>query len=138
MKKVLGCVLLIFVSLQCIYAQCNTQQFAEKGIKKLSEAGGYTFLKTYPVEGQTGKQYSYIFSNGTKYLITLANNQIDAKGVYIKILDANKQEVVSSMIGNKSYPAISFIPHKTGIYYLLFAFDNTRNYCAAGVLGMKR
>lgn len=117
-------------------AQCNTEQYTEKGIRKLQE--GYTFLKSYPVSGEQGKKYSYIFSQGTSYLITLANHASDNKGIYITLYDSNNRELATSYNDGKFYSAVSFNCKKTGIYHLKFSFRDAKDYCAAGVLAMKR
>ncbi len=116
--------------------QCNPEQYTEKGIKKLEQ--GYTFLKSYPISGENGKQYSYIFSQGTSYLITLANNATDSKGIYITLYDSENREIASSYQNGKFYPAVAFNCSKTGIYHLKFTFQGSKNHCAAGVLAMKR
>jgi hypothetical protein len=132
----LSCLFCSFKSSNCV--QCNVEQYTEKGIKKLSIEGGYTFLKSYPVSGQEGKKYSYIFSHGTHYMITLANNDSNSKGIYITLFDSNNKEVASSYKDGKFYPAIAFTCKSTGIYHLKFGFEHTNDYCAVGVLGMKR
>ncbi len=119
-----------------VQAQCNTEQYTDKGIKKLQE--GYTFLKSYPISGEQGKKYSYIFSQGTSYLITLANNTSDSNGLYITLYDSNNHEIATSYNNGKFYSAVSFTCKKTGIYHLKFSFRDAKDYCAAGVLAMKR
>lgn len=138
MKKVILSFFSVFLFCFCSYAQCNTQIFTDKGIKHLTSAGGYTFLKSYPVKGEQGKKYSYIFSTGTKYLITLANSNANTKGLVITILDSNNSQIATSFANDKYYPALGFTCKKTGIYHLKFSFNGTKDYCAAGVLGMKR
>ncbi|GAB4396356.1 MAG: hypothetical protein OHK0053_10240 [Microscillaceae bacterium] len=121
-----------------LFAQCNIEPLAEKGIKNLGN--GYTFLKTYPVSGSEGKKYSYIFSQGTHYVIHLSNSSNNSSGVYINMYDSNHRKIASSYNPetNTFYPAISFDCQRTGIYQLEFKFIHTKDYCAAGVLGMKR
>ncbi|NJO00557.1 MAG: hypothetical protein HC880_01735 [Bacteroidia bacterium] len=139
MKVTIGFFILFICGLPLLTQdECNVQEYTNKGIKTLSEEGGYTFLKSYPVSGQQGKTYSYIFSQGTHYMIALANHKTDAEGVFIRIYDAEKHEIVSSLVSGKYYPAVAFTCKRTGIYQLQFAFENTSKYCAAGVLGMKR
>ncbi len=123
---------------ELMFGQCDSQVFTDKGIRELNKQGGYTYLKSYPVSGENGKKYSYIFSQGTNYMIALANRESDAKGIFITIFDSNKKEIATSRADGKFYPAVSFTCKRTGIYYLQFSFDNTREFCAAGVLGMRR
>lgn len=138
--RLVTCLLLaLFLSRPAICQEkCDIDVFVDKGIKQLSKSSGYTFLKSHPVSGEEGKTYSYIFSHGTEYLITLANENIDAKGVYITIYDSNRKEITSSFNNGKFYPSIIFTCQTTGIYYLHYEFEGTKDFCAAGVLGIKR
>ena len=135
---VLPFVLGLFLVFNVAYGQCDPEFLKQKGIKKLSEESGYTFLKSYAVDSPKGKQYSYIFSQGTHYMIALSNYNPDNKGIYITIYDSNNKKVATSFTEGKFFPAIAFTCHRTGIYRMHFAFENTNKYCAAGVLGMKR
>ena len=139
MKKIIsGFALILLFCCANAYSQCNTDMFTEKGIKTLMNEGGYTFLKSYPVIGETGKKYSYIFSNGTKYMIALANSDVQTKGIFIKLIDSNQNEVASTYHNGKFIPALAFTCSRTGVYTLEFSFTDTKEFCAAGVLGMKR
>ncbi|MDX2306365.1 MAG: hypothetical protein NW226_26385 [Microscillaceae bacterium] len=130
--------LLMLLAFDIVFAQCDPEFLKQKGIKKLSEESGYTFLKSYVVDDPKGKKYSYIFSQGANYMITLANYNPDNKGVYITIYDSNNQKIASSFTEGKFFPAIAFTCHRTGIYQMHFSFEDTNKFCAAGVLGMKR
>jgi hypothetical protein len=118
--------------------QCNIEQYTEKGIKILNLEGGFTFLKSYPVDSQDGKKYSYIFSQGTQYMIALANNDAHSKGIYLSLYDSNNRMVATSFANGKFHSALVFTCKTTGIYQLRFNFENTKDFCAVGVLGMKR
>lgn len=131
-------VLMSFRATNSTCVQCNIDQYTEKGIKILSLEGGYTFLKSYPVDSQEGKKYSYIFSQGTQYMIALANNDSHSKGIYISLYDSNNRMVTSSLANGKFHSALIFTCKTTGIYQLRFNFEDTKEFCAVGVLGMKR
>jgi hypothetical protein len=128
--------ILSMIFMSKMYAQCNTEQYTERCIKRI-QPEGYTFLKTYPVTGEGGKQYSYIFSHGTKYMIALSNNDVNTKGFYLTIYDTNKKEISSSYVDGKYFSAVQFTCKSTGVYYMKFSFDG-KNHCGVGVLGMKR
>lgn len=119
------------------YAQCNSDLFKDKGIRLLNETSGFTYLKSYKIDGPN-KSYSYIFSKGSEYMITLANQDRRNRGFYLKIYDSNKKEVASSLQGGEYFSAIRFSCQNTGIYHMQFSFDNSNDTCAAGILGVKR
>ncbi|MCS6820548.1 MAG: hypothetical protein NZ551_01630 [Microscillaceae bacterium] len=133
----LGC----FVPLATLVAQnCDSKQFTDKCLEKLPD--GYTFLKSYKVDGQNGTkkkiEYSYIFSKNTNYLINVANSDPESKGIIIKIFDSSRKEIASSFKGGKYYSGLNFKCNATGIYFITFFFENARDYCAGAVLSFKR
>lgn len=133
----LSCLIILFLSFNSqSYAQCDVDKYTDKSIKRI-QPDGYTFLKTYPVSSEKGKEYSYIFSHGTKYMIALSNHDAHNKGFYLTIYDSNKKQVISSHLDGKYFPAIQFTCKSTGIYYMRFSFDSSP-HCGVGVLGMKR
>ncbi|EAY29586.1 hypothetical protein M23134_00470 [Microscilla marina ATCC 23134] len=146
MKQLLwGIVFFVGLSSQSVFAQkCNMKQFKDKCVTALQRQRGYTFLKSYPLDGQGGVKkkikYSYILSRGNTYLLTMANRRADAKGISVTITTSSGKTLLSSYDESKKkfHAVVGFKPKVTGIYYFTFEFQNTRNYCAASVLGFKR
>lgn len=121
------------------YAQCSFEKYTQKGIKMLThDHEGFTYLKSFDIAGVEGKKFSYIFTHGSNYLITLANGDVHSKGVFINIYDSNDKLVATSQVNGKFYPTIQFNCKATGIYQLKFTFEGADEHCAVGVLGMKR
>ena len=120
-------------------AQCSCDKYTQKGIKMLSQDHeGFTYLKTYEVTAAEGKKYSYIFTQGTNYLFTLANNDTQSKGFFVSIYDSNDKLITTSYLNGKFYSTIQFSCKGTGVYQLRFGFEGTSDHCASAVLGMKR
>jgi hypothetical protein len=84
--------------------------------------------------------YSYVFSNGTNYIVTLANDAKDNKGLYVTLLDSEKKPVASSYIekDKKYLPAITLKCSRTGIYYLSYELREGKDFCGSSVIGFKR
>jgi hypothetical protein len=121
------------------YAQCSFDKYAQRGIKMLNQDHeGFTFLKSYEVDDAQGKKYSYIFTQGTNYLITLANADVHSKGVYVSIYDSNNNLNATSCVSGKCYASMQFQCKGTGVYQLRFSFEDNAEHCAVAVLGMKR
>ncbi len=137
----LSFILLSFVlsSTNSLCAQCNTESYIEKSIKKI-QPQGFTFVKSYPIAGKEGKKFSYVFSSGSTYVISLSNADANTKGFYVTLYDVNKKPMVVSHIEGKYYPSINFPCKMTGVYYMEFTFANndTKDFCAAAVLGVKK
>ncbi|MBC8110721.1 MAG: hypothetical protein H7Y04_06645 [Verrucomicrobia bacterium] len=122
-------------------AQCSTEEFEKKCVEKLNSLS-YTFLKTYKVDGEnkTEVKYSYIFTRGSSYAITIASKDAENKGLVLNLYDSNKRLVGTNHApDSKKYLAgVNYACNTTGIYYLVFTFENPRDKCAAGVLGFKK
>jgi hypothetical protein len=119
---------------------CNAKVFKDKCIKDLPD--GYTFLKSYTIDGQGGVkkkvEFSYIFSKNNNYLVMLANSNPQTKGIVVTLYDSNRKKLASSFSKEKYYPAMAYKCNATGIYYLSFTFENTNDFCAGSVLSFKR
>ncbi len=125
---------------------CDTKKFKEDCTRKIPQ--GYTFLKSYSVDGKNGAQkqvsYSYIFSKNTSYIMILANSHPQNKGFLVELYDSNRRRLASSYLSAsagrpaKYYPALGYQCQATGIYHLVFKFEDTQDYCAGSVLAFKR
>lgn len=121
---------------------CNAQAYKDLCVEKLPD--GYTFLKSYTIDGKNGARksvrYSYIFSKNTSYLIMLANTNSKSKSVNkikVTLYDSNGKKLASSYSKGRYYPGLSYKCNATGIYFMKFQFDGS-NFCAGSVLAFKR
>lgn len=139
MKVLLCALLLTLLEVGSAQAQCSCDKYTQKGIKMLSQDHeGFTYLKTYEISAPEGKKFSYIFTQGTNYLFTLANSDAHTKGFYVTILDSNDKVITTSHLNGKFYSTIQFNCKGTGVYKLMFGFEGAPDHCASAVLGMKR
>ncbi len=139
MKVLFLAIFLLIWTESSVHAQCSCDKYTQKGIKMLSqEHEGFTYLKSYEVSTAEGKKFSYIFTQGTNYLFTLANNDAHTKGFFVSIYDSNDNLITTSHLNGKFYPTIQFQCKGTGVYKLKFSFEGTSDHCASAVLGMKR
>lgn len=124
------------------FGQCEAEKYTDKLIEKLPD--GYAFLKSYKIDGENGNknkmEFPYIFSKDSNYMITMANKEAEIKGVVLTLYDSNRKPVATNMdpSSKKYYSGVSYKCASTGVYYLTFSFESTKDYCAAAVLGFKR
>ena len=122
-----------------VSAQCDVTKYTDKCVEKLKPTG-FRYLKSYKIDTQNGKKavidYAYVLSAGTTYIITLST--ADTKGLFVRLLDSQKKEVVSSYNGTQFFPAVQIKAQKTGIYYFSYAFKDSKAHCGASVLGLKK
>lgn len=141
MKKVIIIVLAIsFIGLGSsrLSSQCNPDNFANACIPKLQ---GFNFLKSYKVDGEGGKdkvEYSYVFTKGTQYMISLCANGDATDGIVVSLFDSGRNKVSTNKIGGQFVTAISYSCGATGIYYIQYTFDGSVNKCGGSALGFKR
>lgn len=144
MRQVINILGITFVALilaaSTASAQCDADAHANACISKLQD--GFTFLKTFKVDGQGGAkakvEYSYVFSKDTQYFLNICNNGTDTDGIVVTMYDSKRQMVSTNFNKGKFYPGLVYPCNATGIYYITFTFQDSQNYCGGSVLGFKR
>jgi hypothetical protein len=142
MKKLIFAlgIILLTTSISQSYAQCNTEKHVEACIPKLQS--GFTFLKSYNIDGQGGAknkvEYSYVFTKGATYQIRICNDGEGTDGIVLTLYDSNRNSVASTKYEGSTLSSIAFPCQVTGIYYITFTFEGSSNYCGGSVLGFKR
>ena len=130
---------LIF-SVESSNAQCSAEEQANACISKLQD--GFTFLKTFKVDGQGGAkakvEYSYVFSKDTQYYLNICNDGAETDGIVVTMYDSKRQVVSTNFNKGKFYPGLIYPCNATGIYYITFTFEGSQNHCGGSVLGFKR
>jgi hypothetical protein len=142
MKKLIFALGIIFISasVQQTFAQCDTEKHVEACIPKLQS--GFTFLKSYNIDGQGGAkdkvEYSYVFTKGATYQVMICNDGTGTDGIVLTLYDSNRNKVASTMYEGSTLSSIAFPCQVTGIYYITYTFEGSSNYCGGSVLGFKR
>lgn len=137
MKKTIISVIIAVFAAFSAQAQCDAEKFMANCQSKLAD--GFTFLKSYTVDGSKGKvEHSYVFSKETTYLLSLCTQEGDPKNMYVAIYDSNRKEVFNSKAGGKPMPVVGYRSSATGIYYITFTFEGSNNTCGGSVLAFKR
>lgn len=120
--------------------KCSADAKANACISTLQE--GFTFLKTFKVDGQGGAktkvEYSYVFSKDTQYFLNICNDGDETDGIVVTMYDSKRQMVSTNFNKGKFYPGLIYPCNATGIYYITFTFQDSKNHCGGSVLGFKR
>ena len=121
-------------------AQCSPEAHTNTCIPKLSQ--GFNFLKSYNVDGQGGNktkvEYSYVFTKGTQYMINICGSGGSNDGIIINLYDSKRNIVGSSVHNGQQLSAFVYPCSTTGIYYITYTFDGSKEYCGGSALGFKR
>lgn len=141
MEKFLFFILSVFMlSTVEASAQCNAENLSNDCIPKL--ASGFNFLKSYKVDGAGGSkdkvEYSYVFTKGTQYMISICAPTQPTDGVVVTLFDSQRNKVATSKVNGQFVTAMAFPCNATGIYYIQYTFDNSDSYCAGSAMGFKR
>lgn len=120
---------------------CDAKAYKDKCVEEIPE--GYTFLKSYTLDGQNGArrkiQNSYIFSKNTQYLLLINNGGANkVNGLKVTIYDSNRRKIAESYANNRFYSGVGYKCNVTGIYHFEFEYVERSNFCGAGVLTFKR
>jgi hypothetical protein len=144
MRRLINILSIAFIalvfSLAQVNAQCAADAQANACISKLQD--GFTFLKTFKVDGQSGAkskvEYSYVFSKDTQYFLNVCNDGPGTDGIIVTMYDSKRQMVSTNFNNGKFYPGLVYPCNATGIYYITFTFKDSQNHCGGSVLGFKR
>lgn len=123
-----------------LYA-CDALKHKETCVSQL--ASGFTFIKSYLLEGSKTNskgeiEYSFVFSKGTNYMLTMSDNNGTAKDIEIKLYDPNHKLIVSNFDSKSgNYFPIAYPCKATGIHYMTFTLKGDEK-CGLSVLGFKR
>ena len=132
--------LIYFFNSGHVQAQCNAEGLTESCLSGLED--GFTFLKSFKVDGQGGSknkvEFSYVFSKDTQYFINICTGGDDVDGIKVTLFDSNRKMVGTNFVNGKFFPAVKYPCSATGIYYITFTFENSNSYCGGSVLGFKR
>ncbi len=139
-KYIVFALALFFFSTTDSSAQCNSENYTNECIPKLS--AGFKFLKSYKVDGASGAkdkvEYSYVFTKGTQYMINICAPSQPTDGIVITLFDSQRNKVASSKVNGQYISTIAFPCNATGIYYIQYTFDESTSYCGGSALGFKR
>jgi hypothetical protein len=121
-------------------AQCNASAFSQECVTKVQE--GFTFLKSFTVDGQNGSkekvEYSYVFSKDTEYYLNVCPFGDGNDGIIVTLYDSNRKLTSSNFSNGKMFPGLIFECKSTGIYYISYTFKEPKNSCGGSVLAFKR
>jgi hypothetical protein len=121
-------------------AQCDFNTQSQRCIKDLHD--GFIYIKSFEVDGRNGErekiEYSYVMTRDTQYYLNICTPESNSDGIIVTIYDSQRNPVSSNYADGKFYEALIFQCSATGIYYLTFTFDGSKNFCGSSVLAFKK
>ena len=139
-KLILICVILVVVCGRQSFAQCNSEELSSTCIPRLTTSG-FNFLKTYKISGErdlTKVEYSYVFTKGTQYMISLCDQNTSQNTIMVTIYDGQRNKVASNKVGGKLLAGLIYPCNATGIYYMQYTFEESSQRCGGSALGFKK
>lgn len=117
-------------------AQCNPDPLVEKCSGKL---GGFTFLKSYKLEGASDIEYSYVFSKDTQYMLSVCNSSEEVPKITVSLYDKDRKLLATNYNkkDDKYYPGLGYNCTATGIYYMTYSIQSG-DKCGVSVVGFKK
>lgn len=137
MKSVKGVAILGLCSLVlAVYAQCDNTALKSECSGKLNN---FIFVKSFNVTSRA-KDFSYVFSKGTTYMISVCDNAPEGKNMRVTILDRMKKPIATNYLKKKDmyFPQVQFPCSATGIYYMKYEFPDGGSSCGVSVVGFKK
>ena len=140
MKRLVFFITVICLSTSISYGQCDAAGKAADCTP--SPGSGYTLIKSFEVDGLGGAkskiEYSYVFTKGTNYLVNVCGGAKTADGMVVTLYDKYRNIVASNLVEGKIEKAISYRCSATGIYYITYTFQESKDYCSGSTIGFKR
>jgi len=122
------------------FSQCAPEVFSRECLEHLPE--GFTYLKSYNVDGQQQSgdiiEYTSVLSKETHYSFQICTPAIGADGIVLSIFDSNRNKLSSNAEGSNIDTQLIFKCQSTGIYYLVFSFSGSTDYCGGCVMSFKK
>lgn len=143
MKQIITLIILsLFATTELSFGQCDAMSNKDKGVGQLSD--DFTFIKSYLLDG--GKEnakgeieYSFVFSKGTSYMLTLVNNLGQSDNIEVKLYDPTHKLLVTNYDKKSDqYLPVVYPCKSTGVHYMTFKFSKDTEKCGLSVLGFKR
>jgi hypothetical protein len=140
MKRLLFFIAFIGISTSSALAQCDAASKVE--VCAPNPKSGYTLIKSFEVDGKGGTktkvEYSYVFTKGTKYLVNVCGGIDTPDGVIVTLYDKYRNKVASNLVDGQIVKAIAYPCSATGIYYITYTFQESKEYCGGSTIGFKR
>jgi hypothetical protein len=122
------------------FAQCDYNIQTEECLAKIQD--GFIYVKSFPVDGRNGMkekvEYSYVMTRDTQYYLNLCTPENDADGIIITIYDSERNPVSTNYADGRFFQALIYQCSATGIYYISYTFNGSKNYCAGSTLSFKK
>jgi hypothetical protein len=130
--------MLIFNNEISAQTPCDAEDLGYQCISKL--APDFNFLRKYKVEGGGSDkiEYSYVFTQGTQYMLTICEGTQNSQNINVNIFDSKRNLIASSKNSSQSVSAIAYSCNAAGIYYIQYTFEKPDAKCGGSVLGFKR
>lgn len=142
MKNFIIILFLTSASTLSSFGQCNPQSHKEFCIGQLSS--GYTYIKSFPIEkvntNANGEiEYSFVFSKGTNYMLTISDKNNEAKNIEIILYDPQHKKLISNFDKKSGgFFPIQYTCSNTGVHYMTFKYHGNDDQCGLSILGFKR
>jgi len=122
-------------------SQCNNELIR----LCVSENGGATYLKEFPVKLKKGKKnqpapyarFALALKKGSHYRFNIKNDSLINSFAVLQLADDYKiYGSTYDKAGQKDYRAFDFYCKNTGTYYITIQFKEKKEGCAVGVLSL--
>ena len=128
------------ISLTIASAQCSPEEHSLDCIERIRE--GFIYLKSYNIDGNKDSkamvEYTTVFSRDTQYVLYICTGLSDTDGIILTIYNPQREIMATNNTGDNINSELEFNCTTTGIYYLTFTFQSSKNMCGGCVLSFKR
>jgi hypothetical protein len=122
-----------------VYSQCDTDEFLDDCATNL---GTYNYIRSFTANAaqrkKTEREFTYVFSKGSSYLMVACNSKLNKGKVIITLFDRNHDRIGSTSYEEygKDFSALKFQCNTTGVYHIRISFAGTSRGCGMCILGI--
>lgn len=115
-------------------AQCDKDGLKNECSGKLDD---FIFIKSFDIQSSK-KEYSYVFSKGTTYMITCCDESAGKKMV-VELYDRDHKLIAKNFNEKKGqyFSKFGYQCQATGVYYMKYSFPDGDD-CGVSVIGFKK
>lgn len=123
------------------FGQCSTDDFLDKCASQL---GTYNYIKSFTVDVRSAKknnqQYSYVFSNGSTYMLIACDENVVGGKMIMSLYD-REHNLISCTYDEKNdryYSNLVYPCLATGVYYIKVTFNKAKKGCGLCIIGFNK
>lgn len=121
------------------FVKCDIEAYKANALSYLPK--GFTLSKSYNVDSRICRKVNegiLILHKNFDYVIRMATKGGGFYGMIVTLYNAEREELMTSVLEHKQFNGWTYRCKQTGIYYISFTFKDSQSHCGGAVLGFRK